>query len=243
MLRRNVPPATLVSLDMKMVPALVIVTALSLAVVLPSPAPADEMPGMSMASGPMSHMSMTSLRPPVTGDRERAATIVAEAKTVMERYTDVATATRDGYAKFLPTIELPMEHFTNYAYARATLGGHLDPAHPTSLIYARRGSHLQLVGVMYTADRAASEDRLNAMVPLSVAQWHRHVKYCFPAAGSQGDARFGLGGSIDTQAACESAGGRWTPQLFGWMVHVWPLEKNSKAQWSVDHPGDDKHAM
>jgi len=228
---------------MKMLRVVLALTALSLSFVVPSAAPADEMPGMSMASGPISHMSMTALRPAAAGDRERAAAIVTEAKTVMARYTDVASATRDGYAKFLPAIELPMEHFTNYTYAREALSGHLDPAHPTSLIYARKGSRLQLVGMMYTADRAASEDQLNAMVPLSVAQWHRHVNYCFPAAGSKGDARFGLSGSIDSQAACESAGGRWTPQLFGWMVHVWPLEKSAKAQWAVDHPGDETHTM
>ncbi len=204
---------------------------------------ADEMPGMTMASGPMSHMSMTTLRASNAADRERAAAIVVSAKAVMAQYTDVASATRDGYKKFLPTIELPMEHFTNDAYAVEAYGGHLNPAHPTSLIYERKGAQLRLVGVMYTAARTASDDQLNAMVPLSVAQWHKHVNYCFPPAGTKGDARFGLGGTIASKDACDAVGGRWMPQLFGWMVHVWPLESDPKTQWAVDHPGDSHHSM
>lgn len=204
---------------------------------------ADEMPGMTMASGPMNHMAMTALRPAKADDRARATAIVAEAKVVMGQYADVATATRDGFKKFLPKIELPMEHFTNATYALEAIQGHFNAAHPTSLIYARKGSQLTLVGVMYTAARDASEEQLDTMVPLSVAQWHRHVNYCFPGEGTRADARFGLGGTIDTEAACTAAGGRWAPQLFGWMVHVWPLEKDPKAQWAVDHPGDAHHSM
>jgi hypothetical protein len=204
---------------------------------------ADEMSGMTMASGPMAHMAMTTLRSANVADRERAAAIVVAAKSVMAQYTDVASATRDGYKKFLPTIELPMEHFTNDAYAVEAFSGHLNPAHPTSLIYERKRGQLHLVGVMYTAARTASDDQLNTMVPLSVAQWHKHVNYCFPPAGTKGDARFGLVGSIGTKDACDAVGGRWMPQLFGWMVHVWPLESDPKAQWAVDHPGDSHHSM
>jgi hypothetical protein len=36
--------------------------------------------------------------------------------------------------------------------------------------------------------------------------------------------RFGLRGSISTQEACDAAGGRFRPVIFGWMVHVYPFE-------------------
>lgn len=228
---------------MSMKSAFGVISVLILALSLAGAGDADEMSHMTMASGPANHMAMTPLRAARPGDRERAAAIVAEAKSVMANYTDVAIAERDGFVKFLPTVDLPMEHFTNAAFARDAALGHFDAAHPTSLIYERTGQHLRLVGVMYTAARTATDDQLDARVPLSVTQWHRHVNYCFPPAGERTDARFGLGGTIDTEAACVAARGRWTPQLFGWMVHVWPLETDAKAQWAIDRPGDQHHAM
>ena len=45
--------------------------------------------------------------------------------------------------------------------------------------------------------------------------------------------RFGPRGSIDSEAGCSAAGGRWRPQLFGWMVHVYPFEKDPAEVWSL----------
>jgi len=45
-------------------------------------------------------------------------------------------------------------------------------------------------------------------------------------------ARFGLLGTIATSEDCEQAGGRFFPQLFGWMVHVYPYEKNPAQTWT-----------
>jgi hypothetical protein len=39
----------------------------------------------------------------------------------------------------------------------------------------------------------------------------------FPAS-----SQFGLDGSISTEAACTKVGGVFLPQLFGWMVHIYP---------------------
>jgi hypothetical protein len=199
------------------------VAALALAALFTSPvrgAVADDMDGMHN-DAPMPHMALSAQRP------------------VMMRYTTVAAAERDGYAKFLPTLKLPMEHFTNSAIAAQAARGHFDAAKPTAIIYERSGEKLTLVGVMYTANAHASEDTLDAAIPLSVARWHRHVDFCFKAgdeAALGGDPRFGMGGAIDTKAACDAAGGSWRPQLFGWMVHVWPLETDPKKQWSVEDP-------
>lgn len=45
---------------------------------------------------------------------------------------------------------------------------------------------------------------------------------------------FGLAGSIASEEACTQAGGRWVPQVFGWMVHFYPWEKTSDKIWSVE---------
>jgi hypothetical protein len=92
---------------------------------------------------------------------------------------------------------------------------------------------------MYTAAKGASEDDLNSRVPLSIAQWHRHVNLCMPPGDKKSEAngpnaKFGLAGSIASQDACDAAGGKFIPQIFGWMVHVYPFEKNPEDVWSVE---------
>jgi hypothetical protein len=179
------------------------------------------------------HMDVTVTRPVKPDDRARADAIVAAAKRVMARYATAADAQRDGFKKFLPGVPLPTEHFTKDAWALEAWMGRFDPDHPTSLIYERHGEMLHLVGVMYTASKNASEQQLDADVPLSIARWHRHVRICQPPAGSGRDPRFGLGGTISDPNACGAAGGRWVPQVFGWMVHVWPDETDPARVWAV----------
>jgi hypothetical protein len=180
------------------------------------------------------HMDVTLTRPAKAEDRARAAAIVTAAKRFMARYPAVADAERDGFKKFLPGVPLPTEHFTKDAWALEAWLGRFDPDHPTSLIYERHGDALHLIGVMYTASKNATEQQLDGDVPLSIARWHRHVRICMPPAGAQhDDARFGLGGTIADASACSAAGGRWVPQVFGWMVHVWPDETDPARVWAV----------
>jgi hypothetical protein len=187
-------------------------------------APAEAMGG---------HMDVTVTRAVKPDDRARGDAIVAAAKRVMARYSTAADAERDGFKKFLPGVPLPTEHFTKDAWALEAWMGRFDLDHPTSLIYERHGDVLHLVGVMYTASKNASEEQLDADVPLSIARWHRHVRICQPPAGSGRDPRFGLRGTISDANACAAAGGRWAPQVFGWMVHVWPQETDPARVWAV----------
>jgi hypothetical protein len=80
---------------------------------------------------------------------------------------------------------------------------------------------------MYTMPKRATEEQLNARVPLSIAMWHLHTNLCI-APRSEGATvdrtKFGLRGSIATEQACDAAGGRFHPVIFGWMVHVYPYE-------------------
>jgi hypothetical protein len=197
------------------------------------------MEGHHMDMGP--HMKMTSLRPIEPGDKEKADQVVQAARTVAERYQDYRVALSDGHKIFLPNIPQKQYHFTNYRNAWQARN-HFDPSRPTSLLYEKDGDGYKLIGVMYTAKKDATEDDLNARVPLSIAQWHAHVNFCVPPKDRKQEAvppnaKFGFAGSIATKEACDAAGGRFFAQVFGWMVHVYPFEQKPEDIWSVERQG------
>jgi len=218
---------------------------------------ADNAPAAAgMAHGtvaPMAaHMLMTAARPEQNGDRRRAAALVQSAKKAMAPYQDYRQALADGYEIFLPNIPQPQYHFTKYQFGLEARS-HFDPLKPTSLLYTKTADGYTLVGAMYTDRVDAAEEELNERVPLSVARWHQHVNFCKAPAGRKSeyfgpDARFGLLGSIASQEACQAAGGEFHPHLFGWMVHVYPYEKDPKKIWSTEdddqgHDNMDHSAM
>ena len=41
--------------------------------------------------------------------------------------------------------------------------------------------------------------------------------------GYMADPRYGFSGTIHTEEECKAVGGNFSPQLFGWMVHVYPF--------------------
>jgi len=198
------------------------------------------MEGRQMDMGP--HMRMTALRRMKPGDEARADQIVEAARKVAEHYTDYKTALNDGFEIFLPNLPQKMYHFTNYRYAYEAAFT-FNPDHPTSLLYEKHGDGYKLIGVMYTAPKYFTEDMLDQRIPLSIAQWHAHVNLCLPPREPGQDiskellgphAKFGLNGSISTREACQATGGTFRPQIFGWMVHVYPFERKAENVWSVE---------
>ena len=195
------------------------------------------------------HMEMTRLRPVQPGDQERADAIVAAARKAAEPYLDYRKALADGYTIFAPNVTQHVYHFTRDDFGIAAAFG-FDPTKPTSLLYEKTSTGgkpgYKLIGVMYTDRFEASEDELNRRVPLSIAQWHLHTDLCIPPRSNRVDVeapggKFGLKGSITTEAACTAAGGRFFPHLFGWMVHVYPFETDKAKEWSAGM--DDDHGM
>jgi hypothetical protein len=223
------------------------------------PAPAPKMNGMNMPDmagmnndgnahamlsmadrkmdmGP--HMKMTTLRDLKPGDQEKADQVASAARKAAGKYADYKIALADGYKIFLPNVPQRQYHFTNYRYAfEAAI--EFNPEYPTSLLYEKNGNEYKLIGVMYTAPKNANWNELDQRIPLSIAQWHAHINLCMPPADRKKDAwgpnaKFGLGGSITTRDACEAAGGKFMPQIFGWMVHVYPFEQKPDDIWSVE---------
>ena len=195
------------------------------------------MEGHHMDMGP--HMKMTSVRAVHAGDQEKADQIVQAARAIAEKYKDYKVALADGYQIFLPNVPQKQYHFTNYWNAFRARNV-FDPSKPTSLLYEKDGAGYKLLGVMYTAKKDASEDELNSRIPLSIAQWHAHVNLCLPRREKNDEdvlpnsTKFGLRGSIATKEDCDAVGGRFLPQVFGWMVHVYPFEQNQADIWSVE---------
>jgi hypothetical protein len=207
----------------------------------------DDTPVPAMKMG--NHMQMSLQGKPQPGDRERAQRIVAAARTVIAHYSDVNTALQDGYKPFHPTGKMGEEvHYTSYRYNRleqrhVDYDRHLDYDHPGSILYKRTPEGMQAVGVMYTAPQDSTPEQLNAVAPLSIATWHRHVDFCggprsLPLGEQVGPhAQFGPLGSIHTEEACNEAHGLWIPVVFGWMTHVYPTAKSPKDVWA----GMDMH--
>jgi hypothetical protein len=195
----------------------------------------DETPVPSMKMG---HMQMSLKADASPGDAERATTILAAAAGVLSHYSDVSTATHDGYKPFFPSGKIGEEiHYTNYRYRRLEQQ-QIDYSRPSSILYKRTADGLKAVGVMYTAPTNATPEQLNAIAPLSVATWHRHVDFCggpksLPKSEQFGpNARFGPQGSIHTEEACTAAQGLWIPVVLEWMTHVYP---NEAQQWGGMH--------
>jgi hypothetical protein len=183
------------------------------------------------------HLHMTAMRTQTPEDAARAQEIISQLRAGIEKYKDYRVALNDGYKIFLPNLPQPEYHFTNY------VNGFLeaftfDPARPTSLLYKKTSDGFALVGAMYTMPKRATEDQLDKRIPLSVATWHLHTNLCMPPRDQQRNAdwtKFGLRGSIANQEACDAAGGRFHPIIFGWMVHVYPYEDSADKVFAMHH--------
>ncbi len=193
----------------------------------------DAMSGDHMDMGP--HMFMTTLRPENPADDKRAADLVVTLRDAIAKYKDYKVALAEGFEIFHPELPQDHYHFTNYRYAFEAIF-EFNPVHPTSLLYKKTSTGYELEGAMYTAPKKATEDDLNARVPLSVARWHKHVNICLPPEGTRiwqvNLKEFGTRGSIATEEACEQAGGRWRAQIFNWMVHIYPYETDPAKIWA-----------
>jgi hypothetical protein len=186
------------------------------------------------------HMAMTAIRHPNSSDEERARQIVERARLTLSKYRDSRLAEQDGYHIVRTPVERSVYHFTSYEFLKeAESGLPFRADHPVSLIYGKRRGGFMLIGVMYYAPHGATEEDLDKRVPLGIARWHEHVNVCMPPPAQlrkiwEPNPRFGETGSISTQSECEKAGGTFLSHIYGWMVHMYLFERDSKEIWSMD---------
>ena len=74
---------------------------------------------------------------------------------------------------------------------------------------------MRLAGVMLVAPPSATGEDLDAVIPRSVAPWHRHVNVC----GTFEDGMIRRLPRITTAEACVAAGGRFRAET-RYMIHV-----------------------
>jgi hypothetical protein len=204
----------------------------------------DMGPSMAAMAG---HMIVTELRPKQPGDEEKARAVIAAVKASIERYKDYKKALKDGYVIANPNVKEPQYHFTKAANVTEA-ETHFDPTKPSSLLYfSTPTQRYKLEGVMFTVPPTASEDELNNRIPLSIARWHEHAKFCAAPADKVKEylgahPKFGMFGSINTPEACKAEGGTFYPVIFTWMIHVFPFESDLKDIFSMNddipHFGD-----
>ena len=159
----------------------------------------------SMHSAMAPHMRMTELGPAKPGDESRAREITAAMRTALEKYRDYRVALADGYRIFLPMVPQDEYHFWNAADSAREYGGRVELARPGALLYVKdKQEDYRLVGARFSALPSATPDQLDAIVPLSVAQWHVHTDICLPTGitlnhllrGDIGQDRAGLPGLL-----------------------------------------------
>jgi cytochrome c556 len=196
----------------------------------------DMGPSMAAMAG---HMYVTPLRPRLPGDEEKVRTVVAQVRATIERYRDYHKALADGYVIANPNVNEPQFHFTKEANVLEA-EKHFDPTKPSSLLYFQTPTQrYKLEGVMFTVPPTASEDELNARIPLSLVRWHKHVNFCAAPANRVKEylgkhPKFGMFGSINTAEACKAEGGTFYPVMFTWMIHVFPFEDDLKNIFSMN---------
>jgi hypothetical protein len=180
------------------------------------------------------HFRWTALRPANPADQQRGAEIVAALRKALAPYRDYRKAVQDGYEPFLPNVPQPHYHFTS-KWRGFKSAFRFNSEQPTSLLYKKTPQGYELEGAMYTAPKRSDEHDLHKRVPLSVAQWHAHVNICLPPKRDVTTAdwkQFGPKGVILTEGECDAVNGRWVPQLFGWMVHVYPFKDSVEQIWT-----------
>jgi hypothetical protein len=192
------------------------------------------------------HMRMAPTRRATPEDSARAAAVVTLARAALAKYKDVKRAEADGFLRFLPNVEpQSIYHYTNYEHAVAAMYV-LDPRMPTSLLYRKNAAGtMVLVGVMYTAPWDATPEELDGRLPLGMAHWHEHVNFCSPGREALRSGQWRRDGAaiarwlrITTREACESAGGRFVPRLFGWMTHAYIFAGDDpKVIWGGEGKG------
>jgi hypothetical protein len=139
-----------------------------------------------------------------------AATLAAETKLSLDRYTDVRVAIAAGYTASLQDTGLRV-HLENKAYGKD--GRILDPEHPEMLMYAIADGRATLLGAVFQMPRAG----LPGPTPGGpITQWHAH-DVCLTAMPPSYTV-------VNAYGTCPMFSVHLT---VGEMMHV----------WTVDHPG------
>jgi len=164
------------------------------------------------------HMTFTPTRAGTAADTARALEVVEQLRAAIAPYQTLDAAEAGGYRARKDPEMVRGARLLHVGKRTGRRGQDqpFEPSAPQALLY-RRGAdgQLRLAGAMYVAPLSATLDDLDAMIPLSLAHWHRHLNIC--VSGTQTSLR--RIPKATTAEACEAAGGRFRAES-RYMVHV-----------------------
>jgi hypothetical protein len=166
------------------------------------------------------HMSLTPLRPGTAADSARALALVRDLRSAIAPYQTISAAAAAGYRARRDSATVPAGRLLHVGrrVRWRDLGRGFDAAAPQSLLYRRTADgSMRLAGAMFVAPWSATAEDLDAMVPLSVARWHRHIGLCLVRGAAPGP-RLVLR-HARSAGDCEQSGG-WYRAETRYMIHV-----------------------
>jgi hypothetical protein len=163
-------------------------------------------------------MAFTSGSPASAADTARALEVVRQLREATAGYQTLEAAEAAGYAPRQRAANVRAGGVLHVARirARGERPRAFDLSHPQVLLFQRdAGGTMRLAGVMLVAPPSATGEDLDAVIPRSVAPWHRHVNVC----GTIEDGMIRRFPHITTAEACAKAGGRFRAET-RYMIHV-----------------------
>jgi hypothetical protein len=163
-------------------------------------------------------MRLTGSVPGTAADTARALDVVRRLRSAIAPYQTLQAAAAAGYHARRDSTAVRTGRLLHAGRRRraAEPDGGLSVDPPQSLLYRRvPDGSMRLAGAMLVAPPDATAEDLDAMIPLSVARWHRHVNVC---AVREGRERRVLR-RVSSAEECTAAGGRFRAKS-RYMIHV-----------------------
>ena len=177
-------------------------------------------------------MYMTSMRDRSPEDVARAGDIVTKLREKSKIY-DHHVAPNEGFRIFIPNVPQPEYHLTSYKNGSAPCEARFtgDPTRPTSLLY-EKSQRATIWSARCTRCRSArrkiqlgNERRAAERFDVGICKPHQ-ICVCRRAVMTAecrlDEVWFARNDRVER--FCDAAGGRFSPVIFGWMVHVYPYE-------------------
>jgi hypothetical protein len=186
-----------------------------------------------MGVDPFGHTRVLRRSEPSAADFVRARALTARLAAAIAPFATTERAVAAGYITTDERVPVgSLKHYVNERNFERGMHG-FDPDAPMALLYRRTDAGFELAGAMYDAPIASTPAELDRRVPISLGQWHAHVKICQPKRGASVPPKladgFGFSGWIANETECARAGGNFIPVVYGWMVHVYPFAGDPAA--------------
>jgi hypothetical protein len=164
------------------------------------------------------HRAFTAAQPGTATDTARALEVVRRLRAATAQYQTLEDAEAAGYMPRQRADRVKPNGVLHVGRVRewGERPRPFDLSEPQVLLYRRAADgSMRLAGVMLVAPRDATGADLDAVIPRSVAPWHRHVNVC----GTVEDGMIRRFPGIATAEACSAAGGRFRAET-RYMIHV-----------------------